>query len=500
VSRYSNSLIYAAESHFFALRRLKKLCEQFLGFGEGKISDELITLKKFASNLAMKEPGDPHLLYDPNYTALSFRGRVLSLSKLQTGLNDLVKETWDKLLALSGGHKIDVEVPPNMSEDLRCTDPGVTFMDRVKTNPETLPLISEMFQHSNIALVRQTNAPCGIQHEVDAGAAQEFFHLVQPIMEAITFLLHTTGSGPLRLTEVVNDRYCNGASPRNLFIAHDLIFLLRRDLKPSGAKGYRSTVLHFPPPKVTDLLVYYLAVVRPVEIFLTASLGWSDKMFNYSQFLYVVKGKKITPRELSGIVAHHTDKYLECQLTGRDFRHVLINIQRVFLPPIVDPSVQQIRDTQAGHSTHTANRVYGQRIDHMPGEEAAMFVLAHRWCTKLHTLLGLGPEKSPIRPIPFLHAPSEPTWWSPSDYIPPPPPSTHEMMGQVRMFVDSAMASVTDEIAMRCEKIVKDSIFQAFAATVALSAKTGPSAAQPLVAPDNFEAIPSGSDIVRFEL
>jgi hypothetical protein len=253
-------------------------------------------LKKYASTLALKEPGDPTILYDPDYTTLSYRGRNLSLCRLQLGLNELVEATWAQLLALTGKRKIQVLVPPSMSEDVRSDGVGDSYINHVKTEPRTLPLLYEMAQSSSLTLLRPGPPVRGEPtFEVDSGAAQEFFHSLKPIVEAIAFLVHSTGSGPLRLSEVVDDRYRNGSGPRNLYIAHGEVFFLRRNLKSSTLRGYRSSVIHFPPEKVAELLTYYLSVVRPVEILLAASLGWTDMHANYSQFLYVVKGQKLDP-------------------------------------------------------------------------------------------------------------------------------------------------------------------------------------------------------------
>ena len=420
---------------------------------------------------------------------------------MQAGLNELISDTWKKLVALAGNSKIKVTVPPSMCEDVRSTDLGDTFINHVTTEPPTLPLLLEMSKHSGLSLLRATGrSGDDATFEVDPGASQEFFHAVKPIVEAIAFLVHATGSGPLRLSEVVDDRYCNGSSPRNLFIQHGLVFLLRRNLKSSSVRGCRSSVIHFPPVRVAELLIYYLAVIRPVEILLTASLGWTEQHEAYSQFLYVVKGRKLTPSGLSGIIAQHTSQHFGCRLTGLDFRHVLINMQSVFLPPIVDPSVQKFGDSQAGHSSRVANHIYGQRIDHLPGEQAALFVLSHHWCRKLHTFLGLGPETTPIRPLPYLHAPPEPTWWSPSDYIPPQPPSLHEMMRQVQLMINSSLLSAIEELATRCERALREAVFQAAAtsSTIAASSNSPFAAQRSPTSLDDFCVLPSTPVDVSF--
>jgi len=459
-------------------------------------------LRKFASSLAAREPGYPRIIYDPNYTALAYRGRNLVISRMQSGLKEIIEDTWSKLLALTGGKKIEVTVPPSMSEDLRSIDIGDGFIKRVTTEPPTLPLLSEMLKHSGPSLLRSSGRTGdGIPFEVDPSASQEFFHAIKPIVEAIAFLIHSTGSGPLRLSEVVDDRYCNGSSPRNLLISHGLVFLLRTDLKSSTIRGCRSTVVHFPSEHVTELLIYYLAVVRPVEIFLTAALGWTEQQATYSQFLYVTKGRQLTPRELSVVIAQYTERFFGCRLTGLDLRHVLINIQGVFLPPIVDPSVQKFGDSQAGHSTRIANQQYGQRVDHLPGKQASLFDLSYHWCKKLHSFFGLGPEAIPNRPIPYIHAPREPTWWSPSDYIPPQQPSAHEIINFIRTIINSEMTSAMHELLIRCERVLTESVFRAYSASMVTVASSGLPGNQPLqTTSSEVHMVPSAVTNVSFQL
>jgi hypothetical protein len=440
---------------------LEDLCSSYLGIGAGKVSDELISLKSYASNLARREPGRLQVLYDRDYTTLAYRGRNLPISNLQNGLNDLISETWGRMLVLSGGTKIPIEIPFCMSEDVETTDMGRSFIHELRTTPPTLPLLYEMSKLQNFPLFRRAEAGAVQNFELDPSSAQEFFHTLKPIVESIAFLLQVTGSGPLRMSEVVGDRYSNGTKKRNLFVSHGRVFLLRTDLKTSPRAGMRSQVVHHPPPKVTELLVYYLSVVRPLEIFLSGSLGWTDQYAAYSQFIYVIKGSVVTPRGFSDIISTYTDRYFGCRLSGLDLRHVLISIQDTFIRPIVDPSVQKIGDTQAGHSTMTAITVYGQRIGHLNGILAQSFNLAEDWCRRLHKILGVGPDP-PSPPIPIVHAPSEPTWWSPSEFIPSNSNLDNIVSNLHSNFTTTVVGSLAG-ISRTCEKTFRESAFEAVA-------------------------------------
>lgn len=440
---------------------LEEACENFLGTGEGKVSDELISLKRYASSLAMREPGFLRVLYDADYTTLCYRGRNMSLARLQHGLNKLISNTWDRLLALSGGTRLPVDIPVGMSEDIRSDVLGHSFINEIRDKLPTVSLLREMSKHPRFSLFRPSAQGSTRQFDADPNSVSEFLHIIKPIVESIAFLLQVTGSGPLRMSEVVGDRYCNGSSLRNLFISHGRIFLLRTDLKSSTARGHRSSVIHFPPPKVAELLVYYLAVVRPVEVFLTGHLGWVPEHAAYSEFIYVIKGRPLTPRGFSDIIATYTNSYFDCRLSGLDLRHVLVNIQSTFLPPIVDPSVQRFGDSQAGHSTKTAMRVYGQRLDHLPGEEALSFGLSYHWCNRLHRVLGVGPDP-PTPPIPYIHMPSEPTWWSPSEYIPQ-PTTPENVINNIHRHITTSLVSATEKLTRVCQQVLREATFEAFA-------------------------------------
>ena len=440
---------------------LEETCSELLGTGEGKVSDELISLKKYASTLAMREPGYLSVLYDHDYTTLAYRGRNMSMASLQHGLNELVSKTWDRLLALSSGTKLQVDIPVGMSEDIRSDTLGHCFVNEIRDKLPTLSLLREMSKDPKFSLFRPSAPGLGRSFDVDASSVCEFLHVVKPIVESIAFLLQVTGSGPLRMSEVVGDRYCNGSSPRNLFISHGRVFLLRTDLKSSTARGHRSSVVHFPPPKVAELLIYYLAVVRPLETFLAGHLGWFDEHTAYSQFIYVIKGLPLTPHGFSDIIATYSERYFGCRLTGLDLRHVLINIQATFLPPQPDPTVQQFGDSQAGHSTKTATRVYGQRLDALPGQEALAFSLSYDWCKRLHCVLGIGPDP-PSPPIPYIHMPSEPTWWSPSQYIPQ-PITPENVINDVHHHITTSILGAADKLSKNCRQDFREAVFECFA-------------------------------------
>jgi hypothetical protein len=88
--------------------------------------------------------------------------------------------------------------------------------------------------------------------------------------------------------------------------------------------------------------------------------------------------------------------------------------------------------------------------------------LAYHWCKRLHSVLGVGPDP-PTPPIPYLHAPSDPTWWSPSQYIPS-PVSIDNIISNLHCHVSTTLAGATDRLAESCQKSLREATFEAVAA------------------------------------
>lgn len=81
-------LTRVTDCHLPSPSTLESLCQKFLGVGEGKVSDELIALKEHSSTLALREPIEPDILWDPEYTALAFRGLKISERALDAHITE----------------------------------------------------------------------------------------------------------------------------------------------------------------------------------------------------------------------------------------------------------------------------------------------------------------------------------------------------------------------------------------------------------------------------
>ena len=117
---------------------------------------------------------------------------------------------------------------------------------------------------------------------------------------------------------------------------------------------------------------------------------------------------KYTKLVLNHIVIHKLVLWMQTHwITALSRFHWHLMCFPSFPPPIVNPSMQKFINSQASCSSKVANHVYCQRLG-SPPQQTGILVCSCPSCKHLYTLLGLGPKSLPI---PYLHAPPEPTWW-----------------------------------------------------------------------------------------
>ena len=119
---------------------------------------------------------------------------------------------------------------------------------------------------------------------------KQFFDVVLQVKQALLVLIHLTGGGPGRGTEILTVRYRNDSTGegRGVFVDGGLV-----DIVVGYHKGYgysaKSKIIHrFLPREVSELVVYYLWLVQPfVEILQMYRDGQKD----FGAWLWEPKGR-----------------------------------------------------------------------------------------------------------------------------------------------------------------------------------------------------------------
>lgn len=110
--------------------------------------------------------------------------------------------------------------------------------------------------------------------------------------------LCTPGQLP-RISEFSDYRLVNGVMRgRNLLRDGDDVWLVNRRTKTETQVGHESFIPTKCYPRLSSLLEKYFLVIRPLERELAYHVYGKQSMQIYSEYLWVRKGKKTTPRSM----------------------------------------------------------------------------------------------------------------------------------------------------------------------------------------------------------
>lgn len=95
--------------------------------------------------------------------------------------------------------------------------------------------------------------------------ADHYFSMVNTFLERLLLLVHMTGGQPARGTEILSLRHCNTPEGRHrsIFVENGLISTVTSYSKSQYVSNSTSIIHRYLPRVVSEMLVYYLWLIRP---------------------------------------------------------------------------------------------------------------------------------------------------------------------------------------------------------------------------------------------
>jgi hypothetical protein len=92
---------------------------------------------------------------------------------------------------------------------------------------------------------------------------KEYLRDVDSFLRRLLLLIHITGGQPARSTELLTIRWCNSSDGlrRSIFMENGLIYMVTSCLKGYSITGSTKIIHRYLPPKISELVVYYLWLV-----------------------------------------------------------------------------------------------------------------------------------------------------------------------------------------------------------------------------------------------
>jgi hypothetical protein len=122
---------------------------------------------------------------------------------------------------------------------------------------------------------------------------------------------------------------------RSLYGVSGYLAIINLYSKTRHNTGSDKLLARFPAPEVMRLLLYYLALIRPLEITFAAELYGQQASTDYSTYLWMQRGKLMDSHACTDVLRYFTDLFLHVPLGCADWRQLTKNVFRYDFPNYV---------------------------------------------------------------------------------------------------------------------------------------------------------------------
>ena len=197
-------------------------------------------------------------------------------------------------------------------------------------------------------------------------------------LERLMLAIYLTGGQPARGTELGSIKYCNtGLSSRNIFIYKGVVCYTTEYVKARSTTGFSHYVVRFLPKNVGEMVLIYLAFIRPFTNFLYNQIDGNGKNISNSNYLFSTDGKPDDcwdGKELKKVLSKESKRIMNARLDLWGYRHVALAITKRYIKKIavyfgeqdrqeterfIGEKICDVYAWQAGHSWQTNTLVYG---------------------------------------------------------------------------------------------------------------------------------------------
>lgn len=337
------------------------------------------------------------------FTELEVNNVLVSITGLRALVQNLIRLAKEKLPRLCRGADIDVNIDPKtIKDDRQRCDPAYNFLsdDRNKLQHDRFKFCI-MRKVMSEAHLRNEFFERGVDGKArwSSSALERWLDESGKFVELLQALIHVTFGMPPRGSEYKYFTIKNTQlMRRSVFWDHSTIMLFQTHDKSETLRGRGVAIPRFAPSEVRDLLLIYLAIVRPFELFVVKKCESFDEKALYAyQTALLVRNGKICDGDDIGSMFHHTTCEAGCPLWLRVYRQASVCFCRKHIMEKILPTLADLLpfDLQMGHSSKTAHAAYGHE-DHFQVILTADVKLEYYTASILHqtVLLQLDPPNT----------------------------------------------------------------------------------------------------------
>ena len=373
-----------------------------------------IVLDQLGYGMAIQKgsPGRQLVIYCEDSDEIIFSGNPIRVDMIRDVLWNTLSRARDVLtqaLFVPDSFEDTLQsIIPTLRDDTSCAQNGAS---RASQNPQVVEhlqaqiikrFLTAAYSEDGATRLGQIFIP-GTE-KISPTARFKFEESRVLFLEYLLLLMHITGGGPPRGTEMSTLQFANShIRHRNVFfLAGELLFVTSYH-KGQSRYGTQRYIPRFLPPAVGRLLLAYLLYLVPFEsVYLAQLYAWPPLSVERSQMLWS-SGMRIWDTErLTKVLTRECGPAFGMHITTAGWRHISTAMMRLWVqnpngceePGSGDTNdCEDASELQAGHSTEVANLKYACRMDicnTLSSRSIKVFgAVSHDW----HTFLKLREDK-----------------------------------------------------------------------------------------------------------
>ncbi|KAF8602979.1 hypothetical protein BDV93DRAFT_544920 [Ceratobasidium sp. AG-I] len=193
----------------------------------------------------------------------------------------------------------------------------------------------------------------------------QWLRLVSGFSSKLACAMHILGGQPGRKSEFLTQYIFNRLHRlRNLVWFRDALIFVLSYSKISQAIGKDRVIAHGLPWELTELIVHFVVLVRPLAVIWVRNLFGDTRANLQSDYLFAQQGAPLSPYRFSCEFETTTEKYFGKKVNISEWRHLIIAVMRkLFKVEMELPEEEDNMDDlemQAGHTAAMAKQTYGR--------------------------------------------------------------------------------------------------------------------------------------------
>jgi hypothetical protein len=348
-----------------------------------------------------------------NYRTIRIDGKNISLIRIGDYAKSLAQEAYDSLVGIVRNRELLDKVPPihTIIDDCDNVDFGHSLLNHPKIKDLNTTLHDDYMRRPIIGGIRfatiierplsdDSQGPPYIiewnDHHINL-----FFQKCERFIKTLFVLVHIISGQPARAPEIERYTIRNTTDSRRLIYSlMDTMMVCSFYTKTENLTGDYKPIARFLPKGIAQLILQYLAIVRPFEQFLMSVHPQHDRetqqkrQRTYSTNLWVCNGLLLSADNLRNIFIDYNQEYLDMRLSFSTYRQSVqffmnIHCKELMREDMVD-EIDETINLQAGRTIMMGNEVYGHSsANKIPGIGANKLLRFYRLSNGWHKLLGI---------------------------------------------------------------------------------------------------------------